>query len=972
MGQEQPWKIKSELESPISPFAPVEKSSFVPQVPKVNLVTGEYCEESCDLVVAGIEPLSIRRFYNHIYARQEQIYGHWRINPETFVLFNFENEFGFPRFLGIGEANSNFLLYDRVGNDYVIRPQTIKSFMSTSLSGQTHPLNHRMTYSKKERTVRRSVQCVPEDHCWWEGVIRTGDGSERSFRTDVRQWPQEGQLWPCSRRIDRNTGEVGEVRPLEFSPPYQALVTEERRPNGNIIRYEYVDFNASSPWIDRDLPTNYMLKSMKAYSSKGVFLGGIDLTYTSQFPHNTRILLIDHVKFQGSDGRELHFSQPQRFIKKGYVYDTILTYVTAAGKPEQRYDYRDCRNKKRTDYATPPYLYKVFQKEKEGWVIETAYDGSNRVSTQSAPVGPNGKMVPISRYTYDSDHTIVYDAEDNKTVYRFNSDKRIIAIEKFQGEILYSVERQEWDSNSGNLLKKKVEDASGKIFYDVTYVYDKNHNVIEERVEGAHPIFRTYSDDGFNLKLSESDRPNKEIRYTYVPRTHLLSSEIMRLNGEIAKRTFHFYDEEITSVCVKTIIDDGKTENPNDKAGVTFRHVKEISPKRTLPCLGLPEEIREYAGEELIKKVRYTYHPSGKITSEEHYDAENKLRHTLRREYDHEERLISSTDSLGNKTIFAYDCFFNLISQTGPRPDQHKEWQYDLMNRPVKEMEWQSDGTILTSERKYDKASRVIADVDPSGFETRYTYDALGRVVAVHYPDGAVERRTYDILGNVIQEIDPNGYGTRKSYNFRGQVTNISHPDGTEEHFTYNKEGGTLASHIDPHGVTIFCTYDLLNNLIRTESEGAVTLATYTPFRLISETDPLGVTTFVNYDLIGRKVAEQKGDREKQWRYNALGQIAQVQEGDVTTLFFYDLKGQIVEKRIEGAFQEKYRYDEAGNKTETTTCLGTQHATYNSRGEPLELKNPLGHITTFSYSYLEVLPKPFVIPRELQQRPARL
>ena len=32
--------------------------------PKVNPITGEYCEEELDLVVAGSQPLSIRRFYN--------------------------------------------------------------------------------------------------------------------------------------------------------------------------------------------------------------------------------------------------------------------------------------------------------------------------------------------------------------------------------------------------------------------------------------------------------------------------------------------------------------------------------------------------------------------------------------------------------------------------------------------------------------------------------------------------------------------------------------------------------------------------------------------------------------------------------------------------------------------------------------------------------------------------------------------
>ncbi|MCC5832529.1 MAG: hypothetical protein JJU12_05755 [Chlamydiales bacterium] len=42
-----------------------EAQAFNPTIPKVNVVTGEYCEEERDFVVAGAQPLSIRRFYNH-------------------------------------------------------------------------------------------------------------------------------------------------------------------------------------------------------------------------------------------------------------------------------------------------------------------------------------------------------------------------------------------------------------------------------------------------------------------------------------------------------------------------------------------------------------------------------------------------------------------------------------------------------------------------------------------------------------------------------------------------------------------------------------------------------------------------------------------------------------------------------------------------------------------------------------------
>ncbi len=934
-------------------FSPVDKSVLLPQVPKVNLITGEYCEDACDLVVAGAQPLSIRRFYNHFSGHGERIYGHWRINPEAFMLFNFESTEGRQTLAGVGEPNSSFFCYEKqVDNGFVIDGDKNKGFSNTSclLSGQNHPLNTRVAYTKGHAVCQKGSLCDPEDHYWWEGAIRDGSGCERTFKTDLKQWPQTGDLYPPSRVYTHPASGEKTREYFCFIPPYQTQINEERRANGNVIRYEYIDCAVWYQNGDGDLPSTYVLKSIKVYSSKGLLMGAIDISYGGHFPHQgSRIWLMDTVSFKGSDGREAIFAQPQRVIRKYQAYDTILSRSDVPGKPTQTYNYYNCRNKK-GDYTIAPYLYQVLQAE--GGCFETAYDSNNRVSTQSAPLGPDGEMVPVMRYMYCGDHTRIYDGENNHTIYRFDADQRVIGIEKYQDEAFYSIERNEWDSKTGNLLKKTLQNSIGTVLYSVEYTYDKNHNVIEERVEGASPIFRTYSDDGFNLKLTESDRPGKETRYTYLPRTNLLSSEMVITQGVVAKRTFHFYDAEIGSVCIKTIIDDGNTEDPLDLTGVTFRHVTEIAPKRTFPCLGLPEEIREYAGDCLLKKVRYSYHPSGQIVSEEHFDAENQHRYTLHNTYDERERLIAATDALGNQTTFTYDNNFNRISQRGPRADQYKEWRYDLANRPVQQLEWQSDGTILISEQKYDKANRLIATIDPSSFETRYTYDALNRVTAIHHPDGGIDLKEYDVLGNVTQETDPNGYVTRKSYNFCRKPTAIYHPDGTEEHFTYHEAGGTLATHTDTHGVVTHYAYDLNDNLIRTETGQAVTTATYSSFRLLSETDPLGETTHVTYDLVGRKIAERKGENEIGYTYNALGQLYKTQEGAISTHFSYDLKGHLLEKSIEGFFQENYNYDESGNKITQVTCEGSSHTTYNSRGEPIQTIDPLGNVTTITYSYI--------------------
>lgn len=93
----------------------------------------------------------------------------------------------------------------------------------------------------------------------------------------------------------------------------------------------------------------------------------------------------------------------------------------------------------------------------------------------------------------------------------------------------------------------------------------------------------------------------------------------------------------------------------------------------------------------------------------------------------------------------------------------HKVWEYDAANRPISEKEW-VDNQYLITQKKYDRASRLVSESDPSGNKTSYEYDALGNVIAIHYPDGGIERKEYNALGNTTKEIDQNGYETKKNH----------------------------------------------------------------------------------------------------------------------------------------------------------------------------------------------------------------
>jgi len=68
---------------------------------QVNPITGELCLEEVDMVVAGSEPVSLRRFYSHR-SNYDPRYATWRYNPEYFCAANFELGKHEKRFIAVG------------------------------------------------------------------------------------------------------------------------------------------------------------------------------------------------------------------------------------------------------------------------------------------------------------------------------------------------------------------------------------------------------------------------------------------------------------------------------------------------------------------------------------------------------------------------------------------------------------------------------------------------------------------------------------------------------------------------------------------------------------------------------------------------------------------------------------------------------------------------------------------------------
>lgn len=893
--------------------------------PRVNVATGEYLEEEEDMVVAGCEPISLRRFYGH-QGPHDAVFNYWRYNPEHFCAANLS--FGEQeKFIAIGGKDGSIFSYKKFHAN-MITSGPIQGYVQRDLSGQKHPLNTKIFYEPTEKGRK-------EGFCW-KGKVIEGDGTQKLFLSEKMEWDSD------VRYYSKQEADYKWTSPEEWTP-YSLPFYEIRQPNGNIISYCYA--KDTYPFLKHPI-FSYRIDKIVAYNStKTKILGFIDFKYRKQ--HD---LFLEAI---GSDGRKVASLKGSTGIPD-IDMGNALGKVERPNLPSIAYSYRPFVER-RTHKSWITKLEKP-----EGRQLITEYDkDTGKVIWQKAPVGINDKMEVIARFAYAAGQTDSWDAENNKTSFFFDEQFRIRAIHFYNKEALYRKECFTWDSE-GHLLTKTVVDEKGTLFYLEKYLYDKNHNVIEETIGDGkehYTVYRTYSEDGFNLKLSERDDFGKDIRYFYLPNSCLLAAEFTYAQGIIAKRRFNFYND--CAACIKTIVDDGKSQDPADIASLTFRKIHYFTLKESLPCFGLPLVVEEKtlnrdAEEILVSKIVYSYTPFGKVAKEEHYDDQNILSYTIENSYDNKERLSSTTDALNQKTSFTYDANNNLLSFSDPLYTE--TITYDKANRPTK---------IISSEKVaysyiYDRLGRVTTFIQEGFGPLCYRYNSAGKVTAIIHPDGATEKKEYDLFGNVVKAIDPLGNSTEKRYNFRGQVTFIRHPDGGVEEFSYRPDGKLLTAK-DKNGAKKAYLYDDLGNCIeestyledkfyRKES------ARYSAFSLLEKTTALGLITHFTYDFSGKKIAEEEGERTRHFAYDSLGRLSEEVDSGGKTVLHYDLLHRLIEKRVENLsreifWQEKYAYDAHNNRTHVIREKAESVTIFNGHNEPVSITDFAGNKTCFSYIY---------------------
>lgn len=946
----------------------------------VNVITGHYSFSEVDLVVPhGVDPLKLERHFNGV------AYGNGSLCPGWFV-----SHVSLVRSGGKDDDGDHVILLDN-GAELQFKEQSssdleriaaksiqkgVTNNASGYISGQTNIKNLTFTTSSSART------------------LTMGNGSKKTY-----DYINKDQL------------------------PHRRIM-QEVFPSGNVVKFGYDHKKYKTHLLTATLynsknqkqgcikyPQSMFKSTEEGHEFKVTASTGQWAKYCLKYEPDLLMNVVTHA--------ETSESPPEKYLYHFYTGQAgQRAYMTHRLKPDGR-------------YLNIEYFWRGPNKVPGGSMnIEDELDPRlDRVRRLMAPIGTTHDRLPMYQFVYDlniekhkkrsrkrnilNGNCVVTDSLGHKVKYHFNDLHRLTEVIRHDtnGQI-YTIENMQWaDENSKdntNLLAHSLEHVGHGHIFSRIYQYDTFGNVIKNDLYGdlsGHSSAKpeqpkngkatpngsecytktfTYSQDGYNLLLEETDG-TQTTAYRYAPESNRM---IAKFQGSPQKwHQRHFFTYNIDAGITLEIVDDGPAEDSTDLTDVTERHLTYFTHSTNGIHAAMPISIEKKCldlatGEELlVHKVVNTYNETGKITRQEHYDANNEFAYSLSWVYNGRGSLIEEIDRLGRVTTRRYDANKNCIEEKGHNTDVYKTFSYDYMNRLINETEIHTDGINRTMSYKYDTAGRRTHTYDADAHHTNFSYDPHGRVTMIKYPRAydanmdvarPIIRKSYDPMGNVISETDPSGIKTTRRYTLRGQLAEAHYPDGSSEQKTYSLEG-FLVEHLSRNGIKTTYQNDYAGRPLKAITydthgkEMARTTATYSGFHILTETDSMGTTTYYSYYPDGKLKSQRTEDNFKEYIYDALGRKSKTIEyygpnpnDCIVKAQDHDIADRVIEERVEdflGNIKSRitYTYDISDHVTSITTYPNNVPSTttteYDSHGVPRVITDAMGNQTRTIVKY---------------------
>lgn len=462
--------------------------------------------------------------------------------------------------------------------------------------------------------------------------------------------------------------------------------------------------------------------------------------------------------------------------------------------------------------------------------------------------------------------------------------------------------------------------------------YDGNGNmtITYTGLEAPIPHFWPYRYDGYNRLVSTADPMGNVTGYTYDANGNLteyfMKGELLDTspgssgNARLAQ-VRHVFDDMDRPIIVGRVYFDPATQIPitdgtsntllvwnNTSQLLSYTDDNARTTTFTYDTANRKHVVTDPKG----NSTAYTYDSNSNViavTELEKSDLGNPDEtFTTLYNYDALDRIIRSTDNVGNLDQQAYDSRDNLTSTIDARGNRVR-YRYDGLNRLIAtehDLTTTGDGAgtvtgVIQTMQSWDDSNRLVTETDGNGNTTTHVYDALGRAITTEFADCTSRQRLYDVHDNPIQTTEASGTVADHSYDLLNRMTHATYTPGptvpddtTFDTFTYDGLSRVRSALNDDAAVTF--EYDSLGNVLRQIQNGYVTTS--------------------SYDGVGNKLTcTYPGGRVVAYVYDELNRISRTEDGAGHVHGTYDFIGPDRMERMdyENNTAVEYTYDGEGN-----------------------------------------------------------
>ena len=871
----------------------------------VDMVTGNYVEESVDLKIHGPSELMLIRHYNSILPVIGSMGAGWSHNYEISLSVKgntltaywgdgtvesfFEGEEGiwrsrFGSFDFIKTIESGYEYHRYKGNVFVFNELGILTKRRTlSGTGDLYFAYNSMrqlirVYDKYENSLsftyneNNYLEAVTDHsgrkvcYTYSEGFLTTAqypDGLFISYEYDDAGRVEKIIGSDGVTRLENRYDDANRVEHQRLADGTEVIITYEddricvcdrdgsktvyrHDEKGRIIEAEYPDGKEIIEYNNYNQRVSYQDLNGNIYKREFDAAGNI-ISYTDSLGNTSKFSYDQNGNQIGSEVPDCGSTSVQ------YNECGQIIQITDNMGRETMFSYKDGLLARITN---PDGTKELFQYNDKGLLTESsnetgsvwhyAYDENGRLILDIDPVGAE------TRYEYDACDRIlkVTNALGQKRVHTYDHG-RLVAVRDFDGY----TERWKYDQMG------RIRESIDKNGYSILYSYDGRSNVSEISFPDGGVIKREYDKMG---RLSVVVLPEGgRLEYSYDFNGNCLTKTE---DGVITRWTY----DAMNHIRTMELPEGGMQRYEYDRAGRIVRRILEDG-----------------------SVFKYSYSQDGKIKKLERPDGsvENYM-------YDKMGRLIRKTDGIAEDTIYEY------------YPD-------GLLKNTV----WKEGYTLHID---YDAVGRPVKEQRSGGYALYYDYDCIGRRNSIRDSDGRVKTLEYDDAGNPVRIIDSLGRETLYTYSPVGKLEYMRDANGIESRYSYDSMGrltGMLRGNISSDEAHRIFT-NPLEYISSDNSRINITIWGYDrDGRMISRTDALGNTAY--------------------WKYSA-GKSSPdlfINEEGEKTLYQYNESGKLCSIYYEDGRTAEYYYNELGQQTKVSDWTGDFKTDFDYLGRLTSVKD---------------------------------